>query len=79
MISMFSFFCSIPSIFLNVYTTGLLKSVKNLHNKTVGSFTNVKNLYKNEKENILKSVPLSLATIRPPRLQPQNVKQKHSI
>lgn len=65
-------------------TVHLLKCLRNnwitekcqklsLDNKTVGSFSDVKNLYQAEKDNILKSTPLSFAAICPSRLQLQNV------
>lgn len=62
----------------------LLKCVRNnwitekcqklsIDKKTVGSFSDVKSLYEAEKDSILKSTPLTCASVSPSRLQLQNV------
>ena len=42
-------------------------------NRVIGSFSDVKKLYDAEKENILKTSPLTDASVRPSKLQLQNV------
>ena len=65
-------------------TVHLLKCLRNnwisekcqklsLDNKAVGSFSDVKSIHQYEKENILKSIPLSHAAVYPSSLQLQNV------
>ena len=39
----------------------------------VGSFEDVRNLYDLEKNNILKTTPLTLSSVKPSKLQLQNV------
>ena len=65
-------------------TVHLLKCVRNnwitekclklsLDGQTVGSFSDVRALYESEKKNILKTTPLTYASVYPSRLQLQNV------
>ena len=43
-----------------------------LDKKTVGSFSDVKSLYDAEKDNVLKSIPLTFSAVFPSKLQLQN-------
>lgn len=65
-------------------TVHILKCIRNnwltekcqklsLDNQTVGSFSDVRELYKEEKNNILKTTPLTQTAVNPSRLQLQNV------